>query len=117
MAMPAFEPAFELCREMPSLSSSSASKFFFQRFIVAPTGVRLHHWLDNYYTDNNYRNYFIFIMDDTITNSQGLLSGGSVQTSRGLQRPRAALAGPRRRPRGALGEHGLRRLLPDRIAT
>ena len=80
MAMPAFEPAFELCREMQSLSSSSASKFFFQRFIVAPTGVRLRRWLDNYYMDNNYRNYFIFIMDDTITNSQGRLSGCSMQT-------------------------------------
>ena len=78
--MPAFEPAFELRREMPSLSSSSASKFFFQRFFIAPTGVRLRRWLDKHYTDYYYRNHFIYIMDDTINNSQGRLSGGCMQT-------------------------------------
>ena len=80
MAMPAFEPAFELCWEMPSLSSSSASKFFFQRFFIAPTGVRLRRWLDKHYTDYYYRNHFIYIMDDTINDSQGRLSGGGMQT-------------------------------------
>ena len=79
-ATPAFEPAFELCREMPSLSSSSASKFFFQRFFIAPTGVRLRRWLDKHYTDYHYRNLFIYIMDDTINNSQGRLSCCCVQT-------------------------------------
>ena len=39
-ATPAFEPPFELCRERTSLSSSSASKSFFQHF-YAPTGERL----------------------------------------------------------------------------
>ena len=74
MAMPAFEPAFELCQEMPSLSSSSASKFFFQRFIVAPTGERLRRWLVIDCTNVNYT------MDNTNDISQGRLSGGSVQT-------------------------------------
>ena len=53
---------------------------FFQRFFIAPTGVRLRRWLDKHYTDYYYRNHFIYIMDDTINDSQGRLSGGGMQT-------------------------------------
>ena len=80
MAMWAFEPAFELCREIPALLIKFCLQVFFQRFFFAPTGVRLRRWLDKHYTDHYYRNYFIFIMDDTIANSQGLLSGSGMQT-------------------------------------
>ena len=104
MAMPAFEPAFELCREITSLSSSSASKFFFQRFFIAPTGVRLRRWLDKHYTDYHYRNHLIYIMDDTINNSQGRLSGGSMQTrSRTASGTRSAARAKTATPRGPRG--------------
>ena len=80
MAMRAFEPAFELCREIPALLIEFCLQVFFQRFFIAPTGVRLRRWLDKHYTDYYYRNHFIYIMDNTTNDSQGRLSGGGMQT-------------------------------------
>ena len=104
MAMPEFGPAFELCWEMPSLSSSSASKFFFQRFIVAPTGERLRRWLDIYYTVNNFHDHVNNTMDNTNDISQGRLSGGGMQTrSRTASGTRRAARAKTATPRGPRG--------------
>ena len=77
-ATPAFEPAFEFSRALPSLSSSSASKFLLQRF-YAPTGERLRagsttstRTLTTATTNTN------LIMDHDTNDTQGRPSGGEI---------------------------------------
>ena len=111
MAVRAFEPAFELCRERPSLLSSSASKFFFQRFIVAPTGVRLRRWLDNDFKDNDYCNYFISSWTNMPTTH--VADNPAAEFRRG-QRELAWLPVTRWQPPGPNVAPGLRSLSPER---
>ena len=91
-ATPAFKPALEVTWARAPLSSSSASKFSFQCFIVAPTGARLRRWLDHDYKDIDYLIYFIFNMDDNSTNPYARQAGGGDKATANAARNERARA-------------------------
>ena len=102
-AIPAFDQAFERCRERPPLLSSSASKVFFQCF-YAPTGERLRAGsTTSTRTQTTATTTSTTPWTTTPTSRRAASLAAACKPDRGLRRALAALPGPRRRPRVAQG--------------
>ena len=111
-ATPAFEPAFELSRALPSLSSSSASKFLLQRF-YAPTGERLRAGsTTSSRTLTTATTTSTSSWITTPTSRRAALRAAQCIPDRRLRRASPTGSGPRSRPHAAPGDLGLRLLRP-----